>query len=226
MSARKTLQPGDRAPEFTLPAVDREGMVALEDFRGRCAVLLGFFRGLNCPFCRRQLAQLGAVHPRLVREGVESLGIITTPLSRARLYSRFRPPKLPLASDVEGATHRLFGVPKFDVIDNDRADAVSWPASVSMAQVSELRIEARDVFSEPRPAEEVVEALNRLDGFIASDEDIKVSEAHWNQLGGLFLVDEAAIVRWCYVEAAHSPSELGSFPGQDELLSAVRELRQ
>lgn len=28
------LKPGDRAPDFTLPAADREGTVSLADYRG------------------------------------------------------------------------------------------------------------------------------------------------------------------------------------------------
>jgi peroxiredoxin len=31
------------------------GEVSLADYRGKRAVLLGFFRGLHCPFCRRQI---------------------------------------------------------------------------------------------------------------------------------------------------------------------------
>jgi peroxiredoxin len=38
---------GDPAPYFALPAVNREGKVSLDDYRGRSAVLLGLFRGLH-----------------------------------------------------------------------------------------------------------------------------------------------------------------------------------
>jgi len=41
------LRPGDPAPNFTLPAVNREGHVSLDDYRGRGAVLVGLFRGLH-----------------------------------------------------------------------------------------------------------------------------------------------------------------------------------
>src|SRR5207253_5963226 len=52
------LQPGEPAPGFTLPAANREGgMVSLADLHGRPFVL-GLFRGLHCPFCRRQVRQL------------------------------------------------------------------------------------------------------------------------------------------------------------------------
>ncbi len=47
IEARAPLRPGDRAPDFTLPAVNREGRVSLADYRGRGSVLVGLFRGLH-----------------------------------------------------------------------------------------------------------------------------------------------------------------------------------
>ena len=41
------LRPGDPAPSFALPAVNREGRVSLDDYRGRSPVLVGLFRGLH-----------------------------------------------------------------------------------------------------------------------------------------------------------------------------------
>jgi peroxiredoxin len=41
------LRPGDSAPPFTLPAVNRDGKVSLDDYRGRSPVLVGLFRGLH-----------------------------------------------------------------------------------------------------------------------------------------------------------------------------------
>ena len=43
----RPLQPGDRAPGFSLPAVNREGTVSLDEYRGKQAVLVGLFRGLH-----------------------------------------------------------------------------------------------------------------------------------------------------------------------------------
>ncbi len=40
------VQTGEPAPDFTLPAADREGTVSLADYRGRSPVLLALFRGL------------------------------------------------------------------------------------------------------------------------------------------------------------------------------------
>ena len=45
--ASTPLHPGDPAPHFELPAVNREGQVSLGDYRGRSPVLVGLFRGLH-----------------------------------------------------------------------------------------------------------------------------------------------------------------------------------
>lgn len=44
---KRWLQPGDPAPSFVLPAVNRDGAVSLDDYRGRSSVLVGLFRGLH-----------------------------------------------------------------------------------------------------------------------------------------------------------------------------------
>jgi adenylate cyclase len=41
------LRLGDPAPHFALPAVNREGQVSLDDYRGRSPVLIALFRGLH-----------------------------------------------------------------------------------------------------------------------------------------------------------------------------------
>jgi peroxiredoxin len=40
------LRRGDDAPDFTLPAVTRDGLISLSEYRGRAPVLLALFRGL------------------------------------------------------------------------------------------------------------------------------------------------------------------------------------
>jgi len=45
--ASNPLRPGDPAPHFAVPAVNREGPVSLDDYRGRSPVLIGLFRGLH-----------------------------------------------------------------------------------------------------------------------------------------------------------------------------------
>src|SRR3990172_7798509 len=135
---RPSLQPGDSAPSFRLPAVNRDGMVSLEDYRGRSAVLVGLFRGLHCPFCRRQLVQLGTTQEKLKAAGVETVAVVNTPPERARLYFKYRPTRVLLAADPEAATHRAFGVPAGVIVENE--SATSWPQSATMGQLLAVEI--------------------------------------------------------------------------------------
>jgi peroxiredoxin len=41
------LRPGEPAPDFALPAVNREGQVSLAEYRGHSPILVGLFRGLH-----------------------------------------------------------------------------------------------------------------------------------------------------------------------------------
>src|SRR5512146_49486 len=122
--ASNPLRPGDPAPAFVLPAVNREGQVSLDDYRGRRPVLIALFRGLHCPFCRRQLVQLGTTQDKLKAMGVETMAVVNTPLERARLYFKYRPARVLLAADPEAATHRAFGAPD-GVLVEDESQA-SW----------------------------------------------------------------------------------------------------
>src|SRR5262249_8639134 len=106
------ITPGMRAPDFSLPAVDREGTVSLASYRGQHPLLLAVFRGLWCPFCRRPSADLGAVTAKLHALGVETLAVVATAVDNARLYFKHRPTKVPLAADPDCTVHRAYGVPK------------------------------------------------------------------------------------------------------------------
>jgi len=82
-----SVQPGQPAPDFAVPAVQEDRLISLADYRGRTPLLLGLFPGLYCPFCRRALAQMAATSERLKPLGVESLAVVGTELENARLYS-------------------------------------------------------------------------------------------------------------------------------------------
>jgi hypothetical protein len=74
-------------------------------------LLVGLFRGLYCPLCRRKIAQMGFERDKLLRAGVEALAIVATNLEHARLYFRFHPTRVPLAADPAMSTLRAFSVP-------------------------------------------------------------------------------------------------------------------
>ena len=43
---RPPVKPGEPAPDFTLPAANREGTVSFADYRDRSPLLVALFRGL------------------------------------------------------------------------------------------------------------------------------------------------------------------------------------
>src|SRR5262245_59687788 len=100
------LGPVDRAPDVSLPAADREGVESLMDYRDKQPVLLALFRGLSCPFCRRQISELALSAERLERCGIATLAVVATAPERTRLYYRFHPPRFRFAADPDLITHR------------------------------------------------------------------------------------------------------------------------
>jgi peroxiredoxin len=214
------LGPGDPAPRFTLPAVTREGTVSLDDYRGRSPVLLGLFRGLHCPFCRRQVVQLAATRERLEVLGVETVAVVNTPPERARLYFGYRPARVLLAADPDAVTHRAFGVPAFAVVEDE--GTARWPLRATMAQVAAPRINPTGELPAPRNVFEAMEILNVRDGFQATAEDQAIMASHGTQLAGHFLIDRRGVVRWAQIEAAERIADVAKFPSGEEILEAAR----
>jgi peroxiredoxin len=206
------LGPGDRAPSFTLAAANREGVVSLGDLLPKRAVLLGLFRGLHCPFCRRQVFQLGALQPALAELGVESVAVLNTQPERARLYFRYHPTPVVLLADPEARTHRAFAVPAFEL------------DPVVAAALAAARINPTGELPEPLPPLEANAALNARDGFELTDADQAIVQANPAQLAGHFLIGRDGIVRWARVEAEQGIGEIGKFPTPAEIVSAARSL--
>jgi peroxiredoxin len=208
----KPVRPGDRAPAFTLAAANRDGTVSLGDYQPKRAVLLGLFRGLHCPFCRRQVFQLGAVQPALAALGVETVAVMNTQPERARLYFRYHPTPVVVLADPEARTHRAFAVPSFEV---DETVA---------AALAEARINPAGELSRPLAPLEANAVLNTLDGFELTEADQAIVQANPAQLTGHFLIDRNGIVRWATLEAEEGLSGIGKFPTPADLLGAARAL--
>src|SRR5215471_1346230 len=188
---------GDNAPEFTLPAVNRDGVVGLEDYRGRCPVLIGLFRGLHCPFCRRQIVALQVTQEKISREGVEVLAIVNTRLERARSYFQYRPTRVLLAADADRKTHRAFGLPKIEILPDETSfDDLKWPYTTSRARLATLRFNPTGELTEPMNGFHAEEILNKADGFQHTAIDREMIAAHSPQLPGHFLIDSAGVIRW------------------------------
>jgi peroxiredoxin len=210
---RAPLQPGERAPDFALPAVDREGLVSLADYRGKRAVLLAIERGVWCAFCRRHLAHLDLTREKLRPVDVETLAIVATDLERARLYFRYHPTSVPLAADPELSTHRSYGLREMPM------------TPLTLVRVLTTRVNPTGELPKPMPLLKVGGVLDRMDNFEATETDRDDKRRQGRQLVGQFLIDRDGIVRWRNIEGAQEgPAGIGRFPSDDELLAVVRGL--
>ncbi|MGH7366924.1 MAG: redoxin domain-containing protein [Candidatus Rokuibacteriota bacterium] len=211
--SRPPVAPGEPAPDFALPAVEGPETVALADYRGRSPVFLALFIGLWCPFCRRSIAQMGKIEGKLKALGVETLGVVATAPENARLYFRFRPTRLRLASDPELSTHRAYGLPKPD------------PSPELMKAMETVRINPYGEFPEPLTVAEAAVTMAKRDGYTDSETDKAEFERQWPQLKGQFLIDRDGIVRWANVECGtEGLAGMGKFPPEEEILAAARAL--
>ncbi len=205
-----SLQPGEPAPDFTLPAIHKEGTVSLADYRGQTPLLLALFRGLYCPFCRRGIAQLGMTAEKLKRQGVDTLAVVATQVDRARLYFRYRPTRLPLAADPELATFRAFRVPKPEATPE------------LMDGLRTVRANPTGELPQPMSLFDVANALDEKDRFEHTPTDTEEMERQFPQLVGQFLLDRGGIVRWVNIEGARDGvAGMGAFPTDEQFLAAA-----
>jgi peroxiredoxin len=204
MESVKMIQPGDAAPDFSLPAVHREGTVSLADYRGRSPLLLALFRGFYCPFCRRQMGQLATVAGKLKAQGLEVLGVAAADPDRARLYVTARPLRLPMGADPALTAYRAYGL----------GQVARTPDAGAMVEAAASRW-ARQL-AIPFTAGDARTALDRSDGFIGVDSDRNDRERHQIQMTGQFLIDAGGIVRWCHIEDRDT---YAAFPDERTLLS-------
>jgi len=205
------VSPGEPAPPFALPAVAAAETVSLDDYRGRTPLFLALMLGLWCPFCRRQLVQLGGFDDKLKPLGIESLAVVATAPENARLYFKFRPTRLRLAADPGLTTHRAYGVPKPE------------PTPEILELMETIRINPTGELPEPLPISQAGKVLQERDGYVYTPSDQGDVERQWPQLKGLFLIDRGGIVRWSHIECEEEGlAGIGKFPSEQTVLNAAR----
>jgi peroxiredoxin len=233
----RPVQPGEMAPDFTLPLVSEEGQVSLARYRGRSALLLVINRGLWCSFCRRYITQLGGTRERLQQLGVDTLVIVASDLARARFYVRHRPLTTPLAVDPERITHRAYGLPKPPMTAEIEEGAKTMRVDIEKTAVTaddlaELRAAAQGSATAPKERTGGTEQLPLWDFILMQRrlypyELTEGEQGEWNHdrtLGtGQFLIDRVGVVRWAKVQGTREPpAGLGNFASQAELLAAAQ----
>ena len=213
-----TLQPGDAAPNVVLDAITRQGKVAVDDFRGRTPVLIGIFRGLHCPYCRRHIAALAQLEPALREKGVDMLTVVNTPIERARLYFRYRPmPNFLAAADPERESHRAFGLPNLEFTQ----DESEWPRKVALNQLMAMKVNVTGELPEPLNPMAAAEALNKMDNYEITPADQQMAATGTGQLVGQFLLDREGIIRWTFTEVPEGGKHLFGAPTAQDVMSAA-----
>jgi putative peptide zinc metalloprotease protein len=100
---------GRAAPEFRLASA-QGGELGPQDFRGAKRVVLWFSKGLFCPFCRRNMAQLGLRYPEIQALEAEILQVTHNTLEEAQGYLKHYPMKFPYLCDAERSAHGRYQV--------------------------------------------------------------------------------------------------------------------
>ncbi|NVD41591.1 AhpC/TSA family protein [Ensifer sp. HO-A22] len=212
------LQPGDRAPNVVLDAITQDGQISIDDFRGRKPVLVGLFRGLHCPFCRRQIAAMAQLDGVLREKGIESLTVVNTPIDRARLYFRYHPlPNLLAASDPERVSHRAFGLPNLQFTE----DEDEWPHKLAKKTAMAMLIDMPGELPTAMDPWAASAFLDKADGYEIMQDDERMIAAGEGQLVGEFLLDRDGIVRWSFTEATADGHNMFGMPRREELMSAA-----
>ena len=107
--SRRAVQPGDTAPDFTLPTPDgRE--ISLEDLRRKGPVVLNFYRGAWCPYCSLELRALDEILPEIRKHGAELVSISPNLPRQTAAFREENPFGFELLCDVDNIVARRYGL--------------------------------------------------------------------------------------------------------------------
>lgn len=175
--SRHSLRRGDLMPIFTLPNTEGR-LVHARELLGRGALVLSFFRGGWCPYCRMELEALQEAHPTIVGCGATVAAI--TPDTGADFIADKRRSRLDfeVLSDADNGVALLFGlvfrVPDFvrdlwlrlgiDLGARHGNDTGTWLLPVPATYIVDRRGRIRHAHVDPdfRKRMEPAEILRRL----------------------------------------------------------------
>jgi mycoredoxin-dependent peroxiredoxin len=105
------LQPGDMAPDFTLPSTVGD-KITLSDYRGKKSVVLLFYPLDFSPVCSGETKACGELLPSQGGDGVEVLGISVDSLWTHKAFAAAQGIAYPLVADFhpKGAVAEKYGV--------------------------------------------------------------------------------------------------------------------
>lgn len=101
------LSPGEKAPDFTLPATD-SASVSLSDFRGRSTIVY-FYPAAATPGCTTQACDFRDNLNRLQDAGYAVVGISPDPVPKLEKFAEAEHLNFTLLSDPDHAVAEAFG---------------------------------------------------------------------------------------------------------------------
>jgi peroxiredoxin Q/BCP len=101
------LEPGDAAPDFTLPDAEGEN-ISLESFRGK-RVILYFYPAAMTPGCTKQACDFRDSLDGLTAAGITVLGVSKDSPQKLAKFVQRDALTFPLLSDPDLAVHQAYG---------------------------------------------------------------------------------------------------------------------
>ena len=102
------LEPGTKAPDFSLP--DQDGnTVSLQDFKGQ-KVILYFYPKDNTPGCTKQACNFGELFPQIREKGAVVLGVSKDSVASHKKFQEKYHLPFTLLSDPELTVIQAYGV--------------------------------------------------------------------------------------------------------------------
>lgn len=102
------LQPGAKAPDFTLPGADGEP-VSLATMRERGKVIVYFYPAASTPGCTKEACDFRDSLASLASDGYAVLGISPDPVSKLAAFASKESLDFPLLSDEDHAVAEAYG---------------------------------------------------------------------------------------------------------------------
>ncbi len=103
------LKPGDKAPEFTLPASNGTA-ISLMDYRGTHHVVLYFYPKDATPGCSQEAVSFRDLQAEFTMAGAVVLGVSTDDVLSHNKFAQQYNLTFPLLSDKEGRVTQKYGV--------------------------------------------------------------------------------------------------------------------
>ncbi|HQT65602.1 MAG: alkyl hydroperoxide reductase [Acidocella sp. 20-57-95] len=103
------LQPGHLFPDFMLPSAEGR-LLSLGEFLARGPVIVSFFRGEWCPFCKLMLAALTEALPQISAAGATLLGLTPETGGLALSMKTYHGAPFEILSDVDCGVGLAAGV--------------------------------------------------------------------------------------------------------------------